>query len=170
MLSAGVLRSWSRSSSGAIKRRCRISRSWNMQRRLLSISSNWGGKTRYFIYLHWLHTQKVFIVNAAPEYLDGCSWCSAVAPHAWSLSPKPYGNRNFSQELKHEIKFRSCHFLLFTSLMLSRLLKSRQSWTFHRRFTQMRPRGPSLRGYGPLNKKSKLVIIVISLIHKVWRW
>lgn len=31
-------------------------------------------------------TQKVLIVTAAPEYLDGCSWCSAVAPHAESLS------------------------------------------------------------------------------------
>ncbi len=47
LLSAGVWRSWSLSSSDATLRRCRISRSWNTQRPWLSISWNWGGKTRW---------------------------------------------------------------------------------------------------------------------------
>lgn len=38
--------------------------------------------THYPIFYLLNGTQKLFIVNAAPEYLDGCSWCSAVAPHA----------------------------------------------------------------------------------------
>lgn len=79
LLSAGVWRSWSRNSSGAIKKKCRISRSWNMQRRLLSISSNWGGKTRYFIYLHWLHalSNNLFIKWNTKSIYHKCSiWVS----------------------------------------------------------------------------------------------
>lgn len=118
MLSAGVWRSWSRSSSGATKRRCRIFRSWNMQRRSLSISSNWEGKTRYFICLHWLHTLSniLFIKWYTKSIYRKCStWVSG-----WMFlvllslfHPKAYGKRHFSQELKHEIKFRSCHFPAF---------------------------------------------------------